>query len=552
MATIYPDFFNDVFGPVMQPGSSSHTAAPCRIGLLARDLLGEKLLEAHFIMDLEGSFAGTFGIMKEDRGMLAGVLGIGPEDIRLYDAPEIAEQEGITYHYIFDEMKESDHLNALKIILKGVSGKVAELVGDSTGGGMIRIRKINGFSVDLIGDTFVVLVAGVCPEEDLQRIQGELAGFVEHCAVQKDSEVLNLLKFSDQPDLKVLQRVLTGSRHGSEAATLELIQKMQREYSMLFPVLPVISRKDKKKQLFRTVAQWRDVAQARGISMSRAALEYEMDSSSWPEEKVLEYMEKLKEVLHHQIEAAYDTARNREYDPFHRYDSSLWTKYQTEKTPLSGFLIADIIRGTVGVNEKTKGIPIVPGPMGTGGGYLFSALTSVQKAFGYSEEDLLRGLFVAAGIGAISYTHTSPTGEVVGCGGECGVCCAMGAAAIVEMCGGDGYQLEHAASLALQAFIGLPCDPVVGGYEAPCFSRVVAAASLAVVYADLALAGVTTVIPYDEMVSALDQIGRNMPSELLCTSRGGCCTTPAARKCREEFEQYNQKNQEQRQNKGGF
>ncbi len=72
----YPEFFNDVFGPIMQPGSSSHTAGPCRIGFLARSLLGEELRAIHVLLDANGSFAGTFGIMAEDRAMVAGALGL--------------------------------------------------------------------------------------------------------------------------------------------------------------------------------------------------------------------------------------------------------------------------------------------------------------------------------------------------------------------------------------------------------------------------------------------------------------------------------------------
>jgi len=80
----YPEFFNDVFGPVMQPGSSSHTAGPCRLGRLAGDLLGQPVARMRIEMDEQGSFAGTFGIMAEDRAMVAGVLGFLPDDERLF------------------------------------------------------------------------------------------------------------------------------------------------------------------------------------------------------------------------------------------------------------------------------------------------------------------------------------------------------------------------------------------------------------------------------------------------------------------------------------
>lgn len=524
MGKEYPDFFNDVFGPVMQPGSSSHMAAPCRIGLLARALLGEEPVEASFIMDSQGSFAGTFGSMNEDKGMLAGVLGIGPEDERLYDVYALARLSSLKYRFAFDGMKESRHLNSLKVVLRSGSGKIAVLVADSTGGGMVRVRKINGFDVNLIGDTHVVFVFAAITSLQIQMLIDAVGGYIGKKMVTDGGTTLVYLKFSEQPDIIGIRNLLPG---------------VQIEF--LAPILPVAVKKARKKQLFKSVAEWRQISEQAGISMSETAVQYEMDSSLWTKEQVITYMEKLKGILTRQITAAYEGA-NVVRTPFNRYDGGLWLDYQSKGRVLSGPVMGKVIKRAIGVNEKTKKVPIVPGPMGTGGGYLFSALVSVREAYGFGEDDLLRGLFVAAGIGAISYTHTNPTGEVVGCGGECGVCCSMGAAAIVEMAGGNGVQIENAASLALQAFIGLPCDPVIGGYEVPCFSRVIAASSMAVVYADLALAGCQAIIPYDELLIALNQLGKNMPSELLCTSKGGSCLTPAAKRCAGEFKAW-QRNQ---------
>ena len=101
----YPEFFfNDVFGPVMQPGSSSHTAGPCRIGYLAGCLLGEPVARMRIELDKDGSFAGTFGIMAEDRAMVAGVLGYLPDDARLFRSFELAEESGVHVEFAFTEI----------------------------------------------------------------------------------------------------------------------------------------------------------------------------------------------------------------------------------------------------------------------------------------------------------------------------------------------------------------------------------------------------------------------------------------------------------------
>ena len=154
----YPEFFNDVFGPIMQPGSSSHTAGPCRIGYLARSLLGEELRAIHVLLDANGSFAGTFGIMAEDRAMVAGALGFLPDDERLFDAFALADQAGIAYRFEFGALTESQHPNAVKFTLTGASGRSVTLVADSTGGGMIETRVVDGYPLRTQGDAHVLLV----------------------------------------------------------------------------------------------------------------------------------------------------------------------------------------------------------------------------------------------------------------------------------------------------------------------------------------------------------------------------------------------------------
>jgi L-serine dehydratase len=114
----------------------------------------------------------------------------------------------------------------------------------------------------------------------------------------------------------------------------------------------------------------------------------------------------------------------------------------------------------------------------------------------------------------------------------------MAAAGIVEMAGGTGKQAEDAASLALQAFIGMPCDPMPGGLCQPCRSRVLAATCMAHVFADLAIAGHEAVLPFHEALDVADDIGRKLDPGLLCTSKGGACAAPEARRRRAGYEAW--------------
>ena len=514
---LYPEFFNDVFGPIMQPGSSSHTAAPCRLGYLARSLLGEAPQRVQVELDREGSFAGTFGLMYEDHAMLAGALGLLPDDARLFQATHIARAAGVECSFDFTEMKESTHINAMKFVLTGRSGKSISLVGDSTGGGMIETQVVNGYPLRVKGDTYVVLAFDpqqAVTADQLEQVRSCLASCLETGTSRSEGKgVLHLFKSSDPPDLNAIRAILP-----------------QVQIELLKPVLPVITRPERKPQLFDTMTRWREIAAERQLPLWEMAVQYEMDASGWTREQVVETMRMIARKMHRQTRAVYAENVTVPSSPFKPNLAAMWSQRISSPNRLTDDVTANTLKWAFGAGVGIPGVETVPGPMGGGGGYIYAALCAVQEAKGFSGEDLVRGLFIAAGIGAIAYTRTEPTGERIGCTGECGLCGAMAAAAIAEMAGGTPEQVESAASLSLQAMIGLPCDPIPGGLSQPCRSRVLSATCMAHVFADLALAGRDAVLPLHEVIDVADSVGRQLSPDLLCTSRGGAAVTPTARK----------------------
>ena len=525
----YPEFFNDVFGPVMQPGSSSHTAGPCRLGYLAGCLLGEPVAKMRIELDAHGSFAGTFGIMAEDRAMVAGVLGQLPEDPRLFRSFELAGEAGVDVEFVFTEITESTHPNAIKFVLTGESGLMVDLVGDSTGGGMVETVTVDGFPYRTLGDAYVLLVQDpqeALSDEKIERLRAELSQVVDVQTVHVAGRgVLRAFALPVEPDLATLRGLL-----GDDVPVLRL--------ALLRPLLPVVSRPDRRPQLFDTMTHWRELAAEHDAPLWDIAVQYEMDASGWPRARVVERMRELALVMRRQTRAAYEedvVVPDTEFKPDF---AGRWMRHAETPARVSDGITAQTIKYAYGSGAGIPGVENVPGPMGGGAGYIYAALSAVQEARGLSEEDLLRGLFVAAGIGAIAYTRTEPTGEVLGCTGESGVCGAMAAAAIAEMVGGSPEVVENAASLALQAFMGLPCDPMPGGLSQPCRSRIMAATCMAHVFADLALAGHEAVLPLHEAIDVADRIGRALPTELLCTSEGGCCVAPAAKARRAAYRRW--------------
>jgi L-serine dehydratase len=540
MTDAYPEFFNDVFGPVMQPGSSSHTAGPCRLGRLAADLLGRPPARVEVLLDRRGSFAGTFGMMAEDRAMVAGALGMLPDDARLFQSLRLARQAGVTVSFEFGELAESAHPNAVRFDLAADDGSTVTLVGVSTGGGMVETVALDGFPLRLNGDTFVLLAfdrAGDVKPAAFERLAAGWPGLVEAISVVRRAggsnghAALHVARLADEPGLAAVARELADLRR--ERAAEPVAEAMR--LALLRPLLPVVTRPERKPQLFDTMTEWRRLAAARGLPLADVAVQYEMDASGWSRDEVLRHMRGLAAVMRRQTRAAYDETASAPSGPFKPDFPALWAEHEGSPQRLSDELTAVTIRYAYGAGAGIPGVPTVPGPMGGGGGYIYAALSAVREVRGLSEDDLVRGLFVAAGVGAIAFSRTEPTGERIGCGGECGVCGAMAAAAIVEMAGGGPKAAEDAASLALQATTGLPCDPMPGGRGQPCRSRIMAATCTAHVFADLALAGHEAVLPLHEAIDVLDAVGRLLPPELLCTSRGGAAAAPTAVRLADEY-----------------
>lgn len=161
-------------------------------------------------------------------------------------------------------------------------------------------------------------------------------------------------------------------------------------------------------------------------------------------------------------------------------------------------------------------------------GILPGALLAAGETLEASDDDLVRGLFTAAGIGMVIAENASIAGAIGGCQAECGAAAAMAAGAVADIAGGTPEQVSHALALALKNLLGLVCDPVAGLVEIPCVKRNAFGAAHALLAAEMALAGIESVIPGDEVISAMHQISLTMPRALRETSEGGLAKTPTA------------------------
>ncbi|MDR2487367.1 MAG: L-serine ammonia-lyase, iron-sulfur-dependent, subunit alpha [Clostridiales Family XIII bacterium] len=195
--------------------------------------------------------------------------------------------------------------------------------------------------------------------------------------------------------------------------------------------------------------------------------------------------------------------------------------------PLSGGLGARALSYAVAVSEHNAAMgKIVAAPTAGSCGILPAALLSMLDVRGAREEDALLAMVTAGAIGLVIATEASIAGSEGGCQAECGSAAAMAAAALVEMSGGTPEMVADACAIALKNLMGLVCDPVAGLVEAPCVKRNAGGVICAIAAADLALAGVRSVIPVDEVVGAMREVGEAMPAALRETALGGLAATP--------------------------
>lgn len=199
--------------------------------------------------------------------------------------------------------------------------------------------------------------------------------------------------------------------------------------------------------------------------------------------------------------------------------------------PLVGGVFSRALASAIAVAEVNASMGrIVASPTGGASGIVPGVLLALAEERGLDDEALVDALFTSAAVGGVIASRTSLSGAAAGCQAEIGAASAMAAAAAVEACGGSAEAALHAASFALQGALGLVCDPIGGLVEVPCVARNATGTAMALAGAEMALAGLTFPVPFDEVAEALASIGRALPHTLRETALGGLAATPSGRR----------------------
>lgn len=205
-----------------------------------------------------------------------------------------------------------------------------------------------------------------------------------------------------------------------------------------------------------------------------------------------------------------------------------------EKGVMGGFMARATARAIAVAEYNAAMGKIVAAPTAGSCGIMPGCLISLMEEKSIPREDIILSMFTAAGFGIVISSKACVAGAQGGCQAECGSAAAMTAAAMVEAMGGTPAQASDACAIALKNQLGLVCDPVAGLVEIPCIKRNAGGVAIAASSADMALAGIASKIPADEVISAMKEVGDSMPAALRETAQGGLAATPTGIRLKEQ------------------
>lgn len=513
----YPSIFNDVIGPVMRGPSSSHCAAALRIGRLCRDLMDGAFTSVLVEFDPGGSLATTHKSQGSDMGLFGGLLGWEAHDERLPDYENAMEKAGIPVQIEIRDLQYK-HPNAYQVTLSN-RNEARRLVAISTGGGMIEVVEVDGASVSMLGDYEETLIYGADAASVQEYIQAQ---FDHDHLIVHDGEI-PMIEVKSQQALKDTQI--------EELLAISGVHAVKR----LSPVVPVMSRRGLEVP-FITCAEMLRFNEAYNWDLWELAAHYESVRGYISREEVFEKMRSIVQIMQNSIDQG---LTGTEYeDRLLGSQSPTFKKMHEAGQLVDGNVLNQIVMYVSAMMEvKSSMGVIVAAPTAGSCGALPGAVLATAKSMGLSEDEAVKAMLAAGMIGVFIAAHSTFAAEVGGCQAECGSGSSMAAAAIVGLAKGSLAQAISAASVALQNSLGMVCDPIANRVEAPCLGKNVMAASNALSCANMALANYDHLIPLDEVIEAMYQVGNSIPNTLRCTNLGGLSITPTAKALEGQLEQ---------------
>lgn len=286
--------------------------------------------------------------------------------------------------------------------------------------------------------------------------------------------------------------------------------------------------------MFRNVAELVELAEKNQVKIAEIMIRQEIEVSGRSREDIIAQMDNNLQVMERAVERGLAGVKSQ--TGLTGGDAVLLQKYIDSGKSLAGNLLLDAVSKAVATNEVNAAMGIICAtPTAGSAGVVPGTLFAVKEKLNPTRMEMIEYLFTTAAFGFVVANNASISGAAGGCQAEVGSAAGMAAAAIVEMAGGTPQQSSDAFAITLKNMLGLVCDPVAGLVEVPCVKRNAMGASNAITAADMALAGITSRIPCDEVIGAMYAIGQTMPSALRETAEGGLAATPTGKRLEEEI-----------------
>jgi L-serine dehydratase len=248
-------------------------------------------------------------------------------------------------------------------------------------------------------------------------------------------------------------------------------------------------------------------------------------------------MGKMADAWHAMLEASDSyTGQRRSLSGLVGGQGAQMREFAAQHETIGGSFTAAVMAEALAMGESNACMRrIVAAPTAGACGVLPAVLIPMYRKENLSEERMLEAMFVASGIGAVIAYRACISGAAGGCQAEIGSASAMAAGALVTLREGTPDQVSQAVAMALKNMMGLVCDPVAGLVEVPCVKRNVGGAMNAIAAADMALAGITSRVPADEVIDAMGEVGRRLPVEFRETALGGLAVTPTGKAVKKQM-----------------
>lgn len=279
--------------------------------------------------------------------------------------------------------------------------------------------------------------------------------------------------------------------------------------------------------MYMSVEELVEASMSSNTPISELMIQQEMSKTSSSREEVWAAMERNLSVMEDAVKRGVEGDGVFSTTGLTGGEAVLLKKYREQGHTLSGDIMMEAVQNAISTNEVNASMGVVCAtPTAGSTGTLPGVLFVIKDRLNLDHEQMVRFLFTAGAFGMVIANNAGIAGATGGCQAEVGSASAMGAAAAVEAAGGTAEQSSEALAMAISNLLGLVCDPVAGLVELPCVKRNAIGAGNALISTDMALAGLTNKIPADEVIAAMDKVGKGLPKALRETGLGGLAATP--------------------------